>query len=139
MTKTQFVKKSQGGDLVSSLNSVTKNIRLPWSRFAGEMHFPGHAFTGPGTRLDLRLNSDGTPRDFSKPINRVDEAAYRHDLAYAKNSDTPSRIVADRLMVDELDKIYNPTFRERIERSIVKPIISTKASLGFGMPPKKKV
>jgi hypothetical protein len=138
-TKTQFVKQSEGGDLVSSLNSFTKDVHLPFNKFKGEIHIPGHSFTGPGTRLDLRLNPDGSPKDFSKPINRVDEAAYRHDLAYAKHSDTPSRNVADRLMVDELDKINNPTFRERIERSIVKPIISTKASLGFGMPPKKKV
>src|SRR6218665_2082313 len=35
-TKTQFVKNSKGGDLVGSLNSVTKNIKLPWASF-----FPG--------------------------------------------------------------------------------------------------
>ena len=29
-TKTQFVKAPQGGDLVSSLNSITSNIKLPW-------------------------------------------------------------------------------------------------------------
>src|SRR5688572_27032923 len=52
-TKTQFVKgnPSSGGDLVSSLNSITSNIKLPWAKFPGEMHLPGHSFTGPGTRL----------------------------------------------------------------------------------------
>ena len=140
-TKTQFVKKSEGGDLVSTLNSVTKNIKLPWAKYPGELHLPGHNFTGPGTRLDLRLNPDGSPKDFSKPINRVDDAAFRHDLAYAKNTDTASRIAADRVMLNEIDNITNPTIRERIERSIVKPIISTKANLGFGLPPdlKKKL
>ena len=66
-TKTQFVKDAKGGDLVGSLNSVTKNIKLPWARFPGEMHLPGHSFTGSGTRLDLRLNPDGAPKHYSKP------------------------------------------------------------------------
>ena len=62
-TKTQFVKGSQqGGDLVSSLNSLTSSISLPWTKFKGEMHLPSHNFTGPGTRLDLRLNADSSPK-----------------------------------------------------------------------------
>jgi hypothetical protein len=40
-------------------------------------------FAGPGTRLDQRLNSNGTPKESSKPFDRVGDAAYRHDLAYA--------------------------------------------------------
>jgi len=71
-TKTQFVKSGSG-----LFNKVVSN--LPF-----ELHLPGHNFTGPGAKLDRRLNPDGTPRDWSKPINRVDEAAYHHDLCYAK-------------------------------------------------------
>ena len=82
-TKTQFVKDAKGGDLVGSLNSVTKNIKLPWTRYPGEMHLPGHSFTGPGTRLDLRLKPDGAPKTFPKPVDRVDNAALRHDFSYA--------------------------------------------------------
>ena len=134
-TKTQFAKKtsSNGGDLVSSLNSVTRNIKLPWAKFEGEMHLPGHSFTGPGTRLDLRLNPDGTPKEWSKPVDRVDSAAYRHDLSYDRYSDTASRNVADREMLNALNNIPNPTIRERIERTIVKPILSAKSSLGLGL------
>ena len=73
-TKTQFVK----------FNKAVSNLSF-------ELHLPGHSFTGPGTKLDRRLNPDGTPRDWSKPINRVDEAAYHHDLCYAKNPDTRTR------------------------------------------------
>jgi hypothetical protein len=134
--KTQFTKMSttvQGGDLVSALNSATSNIKLPWAKYPGEIHLPGHSFTGPGTRLDLRLNQDGTPKDWSKPVDRVDEAAYRHDLAYAKHTDTAGRNVADRVMIDELNNIANPSFRERVERSIVKPILSTKTHFGMGL------
>jgi len=39
------------------------------SKLPFEFHLPGHNFTGPCTRLDRRLNEDGTPRDWSKPIN----------------------------------------------------------------------
>ena len=134
-TKTQFVKgtPSHGGDLVGYLNSVTRNIKLPWAKFPGEMHLPGHSFTGPGTRLDLRLNPDGSPKDWSKPVDRVDNAAYHHDLAYDRYSDTATRNVADRTMIDELNNIPNPTIRERIERAVVKPVLSAKASLGLGL------
>ena len=70
-TKTQFVKKGAAGR--SFLNTFVNN--LPF-----EMHLPGHNFTGPGTKLYKRLNSDATPKEWSMPINRVDNAAYHHDL-----------------------------------------------------------
>ena len=53
---------------------------LPWAKYSGEKHLFNHSFTGPETRLDLQLNSDDTP--ITKPINRVDAAAYKHDLVY---------------------------------------------------------
>ena len=132
-TKTQFVKASTGGDLVSSLNSVTSKIKLPWAKYPGEMHIPGMNFAGPGTRLDLRLNPDGTPKESSKPVDRVDDAAYRHDMAYVAFPDTKTRNVADRVMVSELNEIPNPTLRERVERAVIKPILSTKAKFGLGI------
>ena len=115
---------------MNSLNAVTGRIKLPWSKFAGEMHLPGHNFTGPGTKLNKRLNPDGTPKSWSKPVDRVDSAAYRHDLAYAAHSDATNRIVADRKMLKELDEIPNPTLKERMERAIVKPILNTKVRFG---------
>ena len=131
--KTQFVKAERGGDLVSSLNSVTSNIKLPWAKFKGEVHLPGMNFAGPGTRLDLRLNDDNSYKNWSKPVDRVDNAAYHHDLAYAEHSDTASRNVADREMIRELNNIDNPTVRERVERAIVIPILATKQSFGLGV------
>ena len=85
------------------------------------------------TRLDLRLNPDGTPKEWSKPVDRVDNAAYIHDLAYNQYSDTANRNVADRTMITALNNISNPSLRERIERSLVKPILSAKSSLGLGL------
>ena len=133
ITKTQFTISNRGGDLVSSLNSITSNIKLPWAKFPGEMHLPGHSLTGPGTKLELRLNPDGSNKDWSKPVDRVDNAAYHHDLAYAEHADTASRNVADREMVKELNNIENPTIRERLERAVVIPILSTKATFGLGV------
>ena len=138
-TKTQFAKmtKTNGGDLVSSLNSVTSKIKLPWAKYPGEIHLPGMYFAGPGTRLDLRLNPDGLPKDSSKPIDRVDDAAYRHDMAYAAFPDTKTRNVADRAMVNELTEITDPTLRERVERAIINPILSAKANFGLEIPTSK--
>ena len=85
--KTQFVSLQKGGDLVNTLNTVTSGVKLPWAKFPGEMHLLQHNFTGPGTRLDQRLNPDLTPKEWSKPINSIDRAAYQHDLAYTKHRD----------------------------------------------------
>ena len=79
--KTQFVKSANGG---SFTNSIINKLPV-------EMHLPGYSFAGPGTRLDKRLNPDLTPKEWSKPINRVDDAAYQHDICYAKNQDTKTR------------------------------------------------
>jgi hypothetical protein len=99
------------------------------------MHLPGMNWAGPGTRLDLRLNDDGTPKQWSMPVDRVDLAAYHHDMSYAAHSDTANRNVADRVMLNELDSISDPTARERIERAVIKPIISTKERFGLGVKP----
>ena len=133
-TKTQFVKSSKsGGDLVSSLNSVTSNIKLPWAKYPGEMHIPGMNFAGPGTRLDLRLTPTGAPKSDSMPVDRVDNAAFHHDLAYQHFQDTATRNVADRLMLDEMKSIKDPTLRERVERAVITPIINTKQKFGLGI------
>ena len=80
-TKTRFVKATEGGSL---LNKIINNLPV-------EMHLPGYNFAGPGTKLNKRLNPDMTPKEWSKPINRVDKAAYHHDLCYLKNNDTATR------------------------------------------------
>ena len=70
-TKTQFIKRDTTGG--SFLNTLVN--KLPF-----EMHLPGHNFTSPGTKLYKILNPDGTPKEWSIPINTVDNAAYHHDL-----------------------------------------------------------
>ena len=122
-TKTQFVKSPKGGSI---LNRMINTLPV-------EMHLPGHNFTGPGTKLNKRLNPDLTPKAWSKPINRIDKAAYHHDLAYLKNSDVKNRNKADKKMLEEMKNIYNPTLRERMERGLVSSLIGAKARFGWGV------
>jgi len=104
-----------------------------------EMNLPEHNFTGPGMKLNKRLNPDITPKAWSKPINRVDQAAYRHDICFVKNKDTKTRNeVCDKKMLTELDGIYNPTLRERMERGVVSKIIRTKKRFGMGLKKNKR-
>ena len=85
-----------------------------------DMHLPGHNFTRPGTKLYTRLNPDGTPKEWSIPINRVDNPAYHHNLCYSKHDDTKTRNeVCDKTMLGELNGIVNQTLREQIDKSIV--------------------
>ena len=92
----------------------------------------GHNFTGLGTKLNKRLNPDLTPKKWSKPVNHVDKAAYHHDVCYSKNDDTATRnAVCDKNMLKELKGIYNPTLRERLDKSIVSKLIGTKVNLGW--------
>ena len=108
--KTQFVKKpTTGRDMASSFSAATSNIKLPWAKYPGEMHLLSMNFAGPGTNLNERLTSTGAYKDWSKPIDRVDNAAYHHDLAYQHFPDTATKNVADRLIIQEMDAIKDPT------------------------------
>ena len=127
ITKTQFIKAQEGGSL---LNKVINNLPV-------KMHLPGHNFTGPGTKLKKRLNPDLTPKKWSKPVNRVDKAAYHHDICYLKNDDSAFRnTVCHKNMLKELEGIYNPSLREKLDRSIISKLVGTNVKFGMGV--KKK-
>ena len=120
--KTQFVKKGAAGD-----------------QFLFEMLFTGHNFTGPGTKLCNRFNPDGTTKEWSIPINRVDNAAYHHDLCYSKHDHAKTRNeVCDKTILRELNGIVNPTVREKIDKSIVAILINAKVNVWLGSPIKVK-
>ena len=128
--RPQFVKKEVAGG--SFLNSLVN--KLPF-----EMHLPGHNFTGPGTKLNKIFNPDGTPKEWSMLINGVDNAAYHHDLCYSKHDDTKTRNeICDTTMLGELSGIFNPTLRERIDKSIVGKLIRAKVNFGLRAPIKTK-
>ena len=108
--RNNLLKKGAAGG--SFLNTFVNNI--PFA-----IHLTGHNFTGPETKLYKRLNLDGTPKECSIPINRVDNAAYHHDLCYSKHDGTKTRNqVCDKTML-QFSGIVNPTLRERIDKLIV--------------------
>jgi len=125
--KTGFIKSGTG-----LFNTLVSKLPI-------ELHLPGHNFTGPGTKLDRRLNPDGTPKEWSKPVNRVDRAAYYHDLCYAKHPDTKTRNeICDREMLKELGQITDPSLRERLDRGLVSNLIKAKVKLGLGLKKARK-
>ena len=122
-TMTQFIKRdATGGSFLNALINI-----LPF-----EIHLPGHNFTGQGTKLYKRLIPDETPKEWSIPINRVDNAAYHHDLCYSKHADTNTRNeVCHKTMLGGLSIIVNPTLRERSDESIVGKLIRAKDNFGL--------
>ena len=108
-------------DIVDVINTV-----LPF-----EKHLPGCHYLGPGTRLDLRLDENGKPLPGNEPVDRVDEAALKHDIAYSKHDDLRHRLQADREMLRDLLHIEQPTCRERAERCFVVPIMFLKRMIGL--------
>ena len=107
-------------DIVDIINAI-----IP-----GEKHLPGMRYCGPGTRLDLRLDEDGTPMPGCEPVDRVDKAALKHDIAYSKHDDLRHRNKADKEMIHNLLNIERPTCRERCEQCIVLPILFLKRLIG---------
>lgn len=96
------------------------------------MHLPGHNFTGPGTKLGKRLTSTDQPKPWSKPVNRVDHAAMKHDICYRDNKAPVVRQnLCDKKMMSEMAQIQDPTLRERIERKLASSVIGTKMKLGM--------
>ena len=63
-------------------------------------------------------------------MDRVHEAALKHDLAYRENDGLKQRNMADKEMLHDLYGIEQPTCRERLERCIVVPILLLKSLIG---------
>jgi hypothetical protein len=128
--KNRFIKSlKSGGDIVSSIIS-----KIPGEHHLRTLRGKKYSYCGPNTNLTERLNPDDTPKEWSKPINKVDEVCLRHDLAY-RDSDLGkgTRQEADRKMLEELNNLKDLNINEKLARSIIKPIISTKHKLGLGI------
>ena len=81
------------------------------------------------------MNLDGTSKEWSIPINRVNNEAYHQDLCYSKHADTKtSNEVCDKTMLGELSGIVNPNLRERIDKSMVGKLMKAKVNFGLGHP-----
>ena len=67
----------------------------------------------PGIRLDIRLDENMNPKPGEEPVNRVDAAALKHDIAYVSENIQDIHVV-DVKMIHELNNINNLTLREKI-------------------------
>ncbi|ESP03441.1 hypothetical protein LOTGIDRAFT_171381 [Lottia gigantea] len=86
------------------------------------------------TCLDLRLDSNDNPKPREEPINRIDQAALKHDILYRDHTDLESRHKVDQQMINE-----NPTFKEKVERAIVTRLLKSKIKLGMGIKNSEKL
>ena len=105
------------------VNDILNSGKLP------ELHLPGHSYTGPGTKLKERLLRG------DKPINKLDQAAQFHDMAYSMFKDTKDRHVFDKKLQDEawsIAKDPNSSVKEKIEAGLVSGIMAGKRKLGLG-------
>ena len=105
----------------------------------GEWHFPGHNFTGPGTRLEERLERG------DEPVNRVDALSLHHDIRYQtieKNSDGSyfnliddyETINADVKFIGGAVEIAlgpGSTLEERAQAALVGTLMSVKLAFNF--------
>jgi hypothetical protein len=134
--KNRFISKSTtGGDIVSSVIS-----KIPIEFHLRTLKGKKYSFCGPNTKLEERLNPDDTPKEWSKPINKVDEVCLKHDLAY-RDSDLGkgTRRDADKKMLQDLDNLKDLGFNEKLGKAIIKPIISAKYKLGLGVIKKTRM
>lgn len=94
----------------------------------------------PGTKLKKRLKPDDTPYDWSKPINKLDEAAMYHDIAYRDHRTAKERHPYDLKLAkvaDEIARDPSATPDERKKASMVAAVMHGKVALGMGVKNKR--
>ena len=91
MVCSETNKRIHGG---GAIDSLMKPFTV--EKYQGERHALSLApstflkpmnFMGPGTRLDIRLNPDETPKQNSIPLGKSDYESYMHDLKYKHAKD----------------------------------------------------
>ena len=123
-------RKRRGGDIVSSAIS-----KIPTELHLRSLSGKKYNYCGPNTNLRKRLNPDKTPKDFSKPVNKVDEICMRHDIAYEEaDKGIGTRHDADKTMLNELNELNNKelNWNEFLAKYFTKGIIGVKYKLGLG-------
>ena len=110
----------QGGGII---NRVIDSLPIP-------LHLPGYNYAGPGTPLERHLEMG------IKPINKLDEAAMHHDIAYANHKDTNTRSMADRVLENKAwDRVKSTdaSLGERANAWLVTNAMKLKRLTGQGL------
>ena len=145
-----LVKTSNGFDLQAGISSILNKLGLSTTGIPGELHIPSHKFTGPGTNLyyeseerPCRSNDDFSPKEWNKPINRIDQAVYYHNCDYyrAENSGLCSdeilklKNIADECMIARLENYTHNGFMERFIKFAVIKLLHAKVKFGMSINP----
>ena len=94
---------------------------------------PNHKYTGPYNPLEEQLDENDLPLIGQEPFNNVDAISMRHDICYRDNESKEGKHQCDDKMLLELDILEPKNLRERIDKSLVRKIISEKRRLGWGI------
>lgn len=103
----------------------------------GEIHYPGHNFTGPGTQLKTRLERG------DEPVNAVDELSLHHDMRYEFYGDNMFEVFrADvQFIGGAIGIVFAPrsSMKERGQAVLVGSIMTMKIVSDVFMPGKRIV
>ncbi|CAH3176464.1 unnamed protein product [Porites lobata] len=91
-----------------------------WKPFGIEFHLPGYNYAGPGTKLAKRLKRG------DKGINRLDDIALHHDIAYSKAKNLQDKWKADDVMIKAIDRLPG---KKTMTEKVVKKIMQAKRKL----------
>ena len=94
---------------------------------------PNHKYTGPYNPLEKQLDRNDIPIIGQEPFNDVDRISMKHDICYRDNDNKRGKKECDDIMIKELTWLKPKNLRERIDKRLVKNLISTKRRLGLGV------
>ena len=131
-----FSQRKQHGSGV--LDTLMKSFT--YEKYPGERHAISLApatfgtpmnFMGPHTRLDLRLNANGTPKPDSQPINRADMASYQHDVSYDKAKRAYDKNPTPENRKRQLQKVWDADskFIDEMDRDTEEPMAPVAGKL----------
>ncbi|KAL4090137.1 hypothetical protein QTP88_025036 [Uroleucon formosanum] len=104
------------------INSVINHLPV-------ELHLPGYRFAGPGTKLKERLARG------ERGINRLDELARAHDIAYDESNSLSDRHRADEILENQAWEVFkskNTGIKEKAASWLVTTAMKAKRKLGAG-------
>ena len=93
---------------------------------------PDHKYTGPYNPLEKQLDENDIPLLGQEPFNNVDAISMRHDICYRDKDKTGKQKCDDRMLI-ELDELDPKDIREKIDKTLVRKLISTKKRVGWGI------
>ena len=132
---SQFVSQKGGSIVNRFINNLPFELHMVGQADTGKIR--RHNFTGPGTKLNKRLDSQGRPVPGSEPINDIDRGAYAHDLCYLQNRDTKTRVsLCDpplQQLAKEVQQNPQATYIQRGNAKIVETAMATKRRFGLGV------